>query len=313
MGSAAGTGATSGNVRSHAGTGSETQFEYDAFVSYSHAADSKLAPMIEQQLRRFAMPVLRFWRQWSVRIFRDITNLSTTPHLWPEIEKKLAASRHLILFASPQAAKSRWVEKEVGYWLEHRGTEGLLIVLTAGIIKWDDAVDDFDWKATDALPKVLAKRFPAEPKWEDARVLATASDVVPGNPVLMQIVASLYAAITGQHFDTVIGEDVRQRRRRVQAVAALGLVVAGLIGAAGFIYVDAQAQRRLDAESRVQETLARQQMEAGDVAEAAGLLTRQLERNAGWMQSREGGSAYFAMVQAAQSGRDLAVLRHESR
>ena len=38
--------------------GDPRTYEYDAFMSYSHAADDKLAPVLESELRRFAKP---FW------------------------------------------------------------------------------------------------------------------------------------------------------------------------------------------------------------------------------------------------------------
>ena len=82
---------------------------YKAFISYSHAADGRLAPALQTALHRFAKP---WYRLRAVRVFRDKTPLAATPALWPSIEKALAQSDYVILLASPEAAASEWVQRE---------------------------------------------------------------------------------------------------------------------------------------------------------------------------------------------------------
>ena len=61
---------------------------YDGFISYSHAADGRLAPALQRGLQRLAKP----WNsRRALNIFRDETGLSTNPHLWGAIESALAA------------------------------------------------------------------------------------------------------------------------------------------------------------------------------------------------------------------------------
>ena len=79
---------------------------YDAFISYSHAADGELAPSLQRGLQRLARP---WYRVRSLRVFRDETGLSVNPHLWSSIEQALDDSRYLVLLASPEAAQSPWV------------------------------------------------------------------------------------------------------------------------------------------------------------------------------------------------------------
>jgi hypothetical protein len=74
------------------------------------------------------------------------TSLSATPHLWPSIEKALSESRFLILLASPEAAISPWVNKELSYWLEHKSADTLLIAVTDGTLAWDSSAGDFAWR-----------------------------------------------------------------------------------------------------------------------------------------------------------------------
>ena len=65
----------------------------DAFISYSHAADSKLAVALDYQLQKFAKP---WYRIRSANVFRDGTNLASDPHLWPTIASSLSESAFVI-------------------------------------------------------------------------------------------------------------------------------------------------------------------------------------------------------------------------
>ena len=108
---------------------------YDAFISYSHALDGPLAMRLQTELQRFAKP----WnRRRSMRVFRDQASLSASPALWTSIANALDNSRFLVLLASPEAAGSEWVSREVDRWREVKGPDTLLIALTAGEIVWDE-------------------------------------------------------------------------------------------------------------------------------------------------------------------------------
>ena len=96
---------------------------YQGFISYSHAADGKLAPAIHGGLHRIAKP---WYRLRSMRVFRDKTSLSANPALWPTIQQALAESDYFLLLASPEAASSKWVQQEVAWWFENRSSDKLL-------------------------------------------------------------------------------------------------------------------------------------------------------------------------------------------
>ena len=114
--------------------------KYNAFISYSHAADDKLASAVQACLKKFAKP----WNKLrALEIFRDKTNLSVSPGLWPSIEKALSESEYFILMASPEAGKSKWVRKEIDFWLENRSPDKILIILTSGDLQWDGEAKDF--------------------------------------------------------------------------------------------------------------------------------------------------------------------------
>ena len=88
---------------------------YDAFISYSHAADNVAAPALQRALHSFARP----WnRMRALRVFRDQTSLAASPELWPSIEAALGDARWLILMASPEAAECQAIDHITGGGIE---------------------------------------------------------------------------------------------------------------------------------------------------------------------------------------------------
>src|SRR5215469_361325 len=87
-----------------------TAVVFDAFISYSHAADGQLAAALQHGLHRFAKPL---FKKRAIRVFRDESTLAMTPQLWPEIEKALRSSRFFILMGDPLSAQSEWVKREL--------------------------------------------------------------------------------------------------------------------------------------------------------------------------------------------------------
>ena len=133
--------------------GEEASFVYDAFLSYSHR-DGAVAAGIQKGLHRISR---RVGRLNALRVFRDSTDLAANPDLWGKVTDAMDRSRYLIVVASPRAAASEWVDREVGYWLERRGPEHLLIVLGEGHLDWDEATRRFDPDRSDAALPVLTE------------------------------------------------------------------------------------------------------------------------------------------------------------
>src|SRR3712207_1362637 len=188
---------------------------YAAFISYSRAVDGKLAPALQSGLHGFARP---WFRLRALRVFRDDASLSANPGLWSSIEQALQSSEFFILLASPEAAHSPWVEREVAYWLEHRSIATFLIVLTDGELVWDNEVRDFDWSRTTALPPSLRGAFSEDPRYVDLRWARDEKDVSLQNPHFRDAIADVAAPLHHRSKDELIGEDVRQHRRTIRWV-----------------------------------------------------------------------------------------------
>ena len=220
--------------------------KYDAFISYSHAADGSLAPALQSGLHRLARP---WYALRALRVYRDETNLAVQPDLWSTIEAALAQSRFLVLMASPEAARSKWVAKELDWWLSHRDAAHLMIVLSAGELNWSDAEGDFDWSRTDALPRALATRFSNEPKHVDLRVIRT-QRLTLDDPAFRLAVLDLAAPMHGKDKDMLDGEDVRhlRRTRLLTRSAVAGLAALTLVSTiAAWVAID---QRRVAQDER---------------------------------------------------------------
>lgn len=198
----------------------------DAFISYSHAADGELAPAIESALERLAKP---WYRRRSLSVFRDATGLSVNPHLWTSIAAELDASRKFILLASPSAAASEWVGRELEYWLEKKSADDILIVLTEGTLTWDEEANDFARQRSNALPPVLFGVFTEEPLYLDLSWAHTEGQLDVRHPRFREEIAKLAAAIVGTTPDELIGEDIRLHRQALRLAWSAGAALAVLL------------------------------------------------------------------------------------
>jgi hypothetical protein len=258
---------------------------FDAFISYSHAIDDQLAPKLQSGLQRFAKP---WYRMRAIRVFRDDASLSANPALWSSIQEALDTSRAFILLASPAAAQSPWVTREIEHWLAGPSAERFLIVLTEGELDWDDARGDFDWDRTTAIPRILDGAFGEEPRHIDLRWARTGEHLSLRDPRFREAVADIAAPLHGRPKDELIGEEVRQHRRTVRlartAVAALVLLTAAA-GVAAVLAIRGQATARQER----------------DRAQAQARLATSRQLAAGSETALRNGAADVAMLLAAQA------------
>ncbi len=216
---------------------------FHAFISYSHAADGRLAPALQKGLQRFAKP---WYKARALRIFRDDASLSANPDLWESIAEALDESQHYILLASPRAAGSEWVAKEAAQWRATKSSADLLVALTDGEIVWDAHTGDFDWERTTALPTELRGAFTDEPRFIDLRWAHDAADLSLSDPKFRAAIADLAAPLHGRSKDELASEEVFQQRRTVRIARAVAggllvLTVAALVAAVLALVARSQA------------------------------------------------------------------------
>lgn len=271
---------------------------YDAFISYSHAVDQPIAKSLQRVLQRLGR---RWYRRYALRVFRDDTALAASPDLWESIERALLMSGTFVLLASPEAAGSEWVDREVALWQQERSPESFLIVLTGGDLVWDREAGDVDWERTTALPQRLRGWFRAEPLWVDLREdRGLDRGQLRRRRDFRSRVATLAAAIHGVAKDELFSEELRQQRRLVMVLSTL--LVLALVAGVTTVWqrntavaerdrADVQARialsRSLAAESEVHSQndprlgaqLALTAYDTSPTPEAGAALLHQLERN----------------------------------
>ena len=229
---------------------------YDAFISYSHLKDKPVAAALQSAIQTLGKP---WYRRRSLRIFRDDTSLSATPHLWPTIEQALSQSRYLILLTSPEAAASQWVDKEVAWWLEHKSVDTFLIAVTEGELAWDNERVDFKRADHGPLPPSLYGKFPTEPKWVDLR--AHRAEANRRNAEFVNAAADLAATIRGVPKEDLLSQEVREQRRALMLAWTAAGTLAALAVVATWQTREAIVQRQIAENNARIATAARERAE----------------------------------------------------
>lgn len=112
---------------------------FDAFISYAREPSTPLASQLQTSMER--LPSRGMLR--AMRVFRDDQSMARNTSLWSTIERGLRESSHLILLVTPQAAASQYVDKEIQWWVEHKGSANILLVHQRGPLAWDRSTNDF--------------------------------------------------------------------------------------------------------------------------------------------------------------------------
>jgi TIR domain len=202
---------------------------FDVFISYSRRADEPLAEALQHDLQRFAK---RAFQRRALQVFRDDANLSANPGLWSSIEQALDGSRFLLLLASPAAAASPWVAKEISHWRATQPAGHVLLAVTEGEVVWDEERSDFDLDRSSAIPPALAGAFDEEPRFVDLRAVDESQVSLSRDPLLAGAVADLAAPVHGRSKDELVGADLHEHRRLIRLTRAAVVVLSVLLVAA---------------------------------------------------------------------------------
>jgi WD40 repeat protein len=218
---------------------------FNGFISYSHAADGRLAPAVQRGLHRLARP---WHRRRALWIFRDQTGLSVTPALWSSIQTALDGSEYFVLLASPEAARSQWVNREIEHWIATKSADRILPVVTDGEWEWDPDEHDFTEEST-AVPATLRGVFTEEPLYLDLRWARGSEHLSLQHSRFRDAIAQLAAPMHGVSKDELEGEDVRQHRRarRLRSGAVATLLVLALIAGLTGVSAVRNAEKARDA------------------------------------------------------------------
>ena len=110
--------------------------EYFAFISYQRK-DESMAKKLQHTLEYYKLPIAVIEKEPALKdgvrpVFVDMTELGDEPFLKPAIEKALKGSRFLIVICSPRSAKSKWVNKEIEYFISLKRTRRIIPFIIEG-------------------------------------------------------------------------------------------------------------------------------------------------------------------------------------
>jgi hypothetical protein len=192
---------------------------YQAFVSYSRR-DARVAKRLHQALERYRVPSGIEWGEANRRLGRfckDDDEFPVSEHLGAAIEGAIDDSKNLIVIASPDAARSEWVNKEV-LRFKRRHTARILAFIVRGRPASGNA-------ATECFPPALRYRVDS-----DGRITTD-----PDDPPLAANLAEerfsrafirLAAGLLHVTFDALWQRERRRLfRRRALLCASVGLVL----------------------------------------------------------------------------------------
>jgi TIR domain len=182
---------------------------YDVFLSYSHA-DAALAERISRRIRNYRPPRAAGLPRRKLEVFRDRERLTANPDLAQLLADTVGVSTHLVLLASPSAAQSEYVDKEVATFLERKSLAGISVVACRG-------------ELPENLPPALRARV-GEPLYIDLREA--------GRRTFRLETLRLIAALHGVDYSELRREDdLRRLRNRGLAVAATVMLAISLASA----------------------------------------------------------------------------------
>lgn len=129
--------------------------EYYAFISYKRE-DEKWARWLQQKLESYKLPtIIRKERpdlpKYIRPIFRDGTDLSGGI-LTEKLRQDLLRSRYLIVICSPNATKSKWVNKEAQTFIDEGWLKYIVPFIVAGTPHASDATDECFPRALQDIP-----------------------------------------------------------------------------------------------------------------------------------------------------------------
>jgi tetratricopeptide (TPR) repeat protein len=212
---------------------------FRAFVSYCHA-DRAFAARLQRRLEAYRLPrrladqVLPLPGQPTGRIgpiFRDRADLSAAVDLSQAVRDAIAASSALVVVASPDAVRSRWVDREIALFRALHPASPILVAHVRG-------------EPGEALPAAL--RTDSEPLAADFRREGDGPRLA-----FLKIVAGL----AGLPLDALVQRDAQRQLRRVTAVTLGAVLLALAMSALLVVALRAQAEterQRADAERLIE-------------------------------------------------------------
>ena len=204
---------------------------YNAFISYRHSdQDILVARRIQSDLEHFHIPakIRKLTGKKKIdRIFLDKDELGAASNLSSDISDALSCAEHLIVICSTATKESRWVPREIEYFLRNHTRRQITTVLVDGepedvipdILKYEERV------LTDANGAEYTVRVPLEPLSCDYRL--------PRRKAKKEELPRLASKLLGCSYDELMNRRRAYMIRRL--TIAFSLILAGAVGFGAYL------------------------------------------------------------------------------
>jgi tetratricopeptide (TPR) repeat protein len=247
--------------------------KYRGFMSYSHS-DSAVVGRLHRWLESYRPPGafgLPHQRRRLAPIFLDREELPTSADLGSQLTQALESSEYLLVFCSPAAARSRWVNEEVASFVSRGLANKIIAILIDGSPSSSSPPTD----ETIALPPALqsvwsSASFPSAPSSVDLR-----SDRVRQRAERLRVVSLMTDLDLGE----LQRHDMRRGMRRTALLGVCSIAVAACLMVLGIRATRAAAQAARETASADSARLAAKAAEhAARVAELEALAQERKAR-----------------------------------
>lgn len=230
--------------------------KFAAFISYSHA-DAAIAAWLHRAIEGYRVPGALVGTEGTHgpvparvgRVFRDEEELGAAADLSPAIGAALADAAALIVVASPRAAQSFWVGKEIAGFKQRHPDRPVLALIADGVPGDPER---------ECFPEPL--RFRVDETGAVDRSVAQ-EPLAPDLQKMDRDVArmKLISGLIGVPFDALVSRERRRTRRRMIIAGAAASVIIAVLATTVLITLQARAQEQA---ARVAEEVQRERAEA---------------------------------------------------
>ena len=216
---------------------------YNAFISYKHAEeDIRVARTIQSDLEHFHIPrkIQKSTGHKKInRIFLDKDELGAASDLSTEISYALEHADHLIVICSTATKESRWVPREIEYFLRNHTRKQITTVLVNG--EPEDVIPDIlkyeDRTYKNINGREYTVRVPLEPLSCDYRL--------PRKQAKKQELPRLASKLLSCSYDELMNRRRAYNTRRLSII--FSVILAGILGFGGYlVYSKGQIQQNLE-------------------------------------------------------------------
>lgn len=280
--------------------------KYRAFVSYSQN-DKVWARRIQKSLETYRVPrsvaVDGLAKRKLGRIFRDDDELASEASLGEALVGAIRDSENMIVIASPDAARSKWVNEEIRTFKQIHGSDRIFAVIVAGrpFASEDGAPDD------ECFPLALRHIVALDGTITDQQDEPLAPDVT--KDTFARVRARLAAGLLGLDFDTLWQRD-RRRRFQNTGLAACGTAVAVVGITLGLLQLSASQDETALQESRLLAEQAQGLIDARQLDEALKLIVQSLPASLDSPDRPVAPEALAALTRIMTGNADLGIAAH---